>query len=65
MLWDFVVIVFKFSLGRFTVTAFPALRTIDENLTLENGQAFSVQSMDYTVLDSLFTFDKSRNLLCV
>lgn len=24
MLWDFVVIVFRFSLGRFTVTAFPA-----------------------------------------
>lgn len=66
MLWDFVVVVFKFSPGRFTVTAFPALRiTIDENLTLEKGQAFSVQSMDYTVLDSLFTVDKSRNLLCV
>lgn len=44
MLWDFVVIVFKFNLGRFTVTAFPALLiTIDENLTLEKGLEFSVE----------------------
>lgn len=59
MLWDFVVIVFKFSLGRFTVTAFPALLlTINEDLTLEKGLAFSAEL-------SLFTVDKSRNLLCV
>lgn len=44
MFWDFVVIVFKLSLGRFTVTAFPALLiTIDENLTLEKGLAFSAE----------------------
>lgn len=66
MLWDFVVVVFKFSPGRFTVTAFPALRiTIDENLTLEKGQAFSVQSMDYTVLDRVCLRSTNPETCCV